>query len=100
MIGDGLAQILVIEMNLGAPRVGFGGVFDFAVAGNLNRINLHQTKLPFFVKREPATYPLSRILHQSALDWIFMHVLQLLSQLVPAIYVEIVKAWLPETHQP
>jgi hypothetical protein len=31
-------QILVIEMNLGAPRAGFArGVFDFRFGGNVNR---------------------------------------------------------------
>ena len=92
---------IVIETNLGAPRAVLArGVFDFAFAGNLNRVNLHQTFLPFFVEPETAPYPLPSILHQSAFDWIFMHVLQLLSQLVPAVYVEIVEPWLPETRQP
>ena len=50
-----MPQKLVIEMNLGAPRAGFArGVFDFAFAGNLIRVNLHHTKLPFFVERETA----------------------------------------------
>jgi hypothetical protein len=45
-------------MNLGAPRAGFArGDFDFAFAGNLNRVNLHPTKLPFFVERETAPEP-------------------------------------------
>jgi hypothetical protein len=36
--------MLVIEVNLGAPRAGFArGVFDFGFAGKLNRVNLHQT---------------------------------------------------------
>ena len=78
-----VAQILVIEMNLGASRAGFArGVFDFCFAGKLNRINLYQTKLPFFVEPETAPYLLPSILRQSAFDWIFMHVLQLLSHLV------------------
>jgi hypothetical protein len=39
-----VAQILIIEMNLGAPRAGFArGVFDFGFGGNLNWVNLHQT---------------------------------------------------------
>jgi hypothetical protein len=50
--------MLIIEMNLGALRAGFArGVFDFAFAGNLNRFNLHQSKLPFFVERETALEP-------------------------------------------
>jgi hypothetical protein len=45
-------------MNLGAPRAGFArGLFDFGFAGNLNRINLHQAKLPFFVEPETAPEP-------------------------------------------
>jgi len=48
-----VAQILVVEMNLGALCAAFArGVFDFAFAVNLNRFNLHQTKLPFLVERE------------------------------------------------
>lgn len=39
-------------MNLGAPRAVFArGIFDFAFAGNLNHVNLHQTKLPFSAER-------------------------------------------------
>jgi hypothetical protein len=47
-LGGRVAHILVIEMNLGAPRAAFArGVFDFAFASNLNRVNLHQTSFPF-----------------------------------------------------
>jgi hypothetical protein len=54
----GWPRYLVIELNLGAPRAVLArGVFDFAFAGNLNRVNLHQTQLPFFVERETAPEP-------------------------------------------
>src|SRR5258708_38261601 len=87
-------------MNLGAPRVGVTrGSSLFSAVPLVDGINHDQPGLPFLVKQKAAPHPRTRILHQTALHGIVMHVLQFFSYIVTAVDVEVRKAWLPETRQ-
>src|SRR5712691_11777615 len=87
-------------MNLGAPRVGVTrGSSLFSAVLLVDGINLNQPRLPFPVKKTTTPYPRTRILHQTALHRIRMHVFQFFSHLATAVDIEVIKAWLPETRQ-
>ena len=86
------------RMFFGCPVPWSSGAGLFG-SGSLHRIDWHQARLAFGVKRETAPGPILGMNHQPALDRIQMHVLQLLDALLVTPHVEIMEAQLPEARQ-
>ena len=99
----------------GAPHVGVTcGAFDVVLDPSLkfvlvlpslsvpyhssiHEIDRDQPSLTSFIRPEAAPHPFTRLFHESSFYRIGVHVLQLLSNLLRAIHVEIVEPRLPES---
>ncbi len=103
-------------MNLGGPHVGFTcGAFDLGFEfsdvrssvsdfydshpSSIHKIDRDQPSLTSFIRYEAAPCPFTRSSYESPFHWIGVHVLDLLSNLLRAIYVEVIKPRLPEPCQ-
>jgi hypothetical protein len=89
----------------GAPHVGFTcGAFDSAfefpdVHSSIRKIDRYQPYLTSFIRYETAPGPFTRASYEPPFHRISVHVLDLLSNLLRAIHIEIVKSRLPEPWQ-
>jgi hypothetical protein len=79
-------------------RVCGSGRLSHAHQQNVSIVDADQACLAVLVMAKAAPRPLFRLLDQSALDRIEMHVAQLLNALVLGIDIEIVEARLPDRH--
>ena len=99
----GWRSLLGLNLRVPDPSRLFEGSegLDFppVVLISVDRVDRNQTLFEFRVEREPAPGPIFGMRHQSALDGVHVHVLQLLDFLLQTPHVEVVETPLPETRQ-